>query len=492
MPVLPQRSSARLKGIKLDPEKNVESGSIPDTTSLVTSKVERKARHEELNLRDMMGDTFEEGTMQDVRSTLFTGDAAANFSECSSKTELELLLQSMKLQRYSRVCQKRIYCMLFHPTQEKDLIFTGDQEGMVGVWDALASSSNEQEEPTSTSSGTSYSLQVHGRCPIACLRMDPVNQQKLYSASYDGTVRELDLAKCLSTEVWASPTDISLGEFDILTPLSYAAQATTIPSPLLCETNLWLSDHRGGLIHVDKRSNVSSRWQVSEAKIGGMSVNPDAYYCIATASNDRHIRLFDTRMLKSLPVVDHPPSKFTHDEVNHLSSVYEKIQLDSFGRKMACTAVDFSPDGRYLAGVSYDDSISLWHMDLSLQSKVTKSSSSTVRKRSSKLDSWLKLATHTGLLSNPNILQHNNQTGRWVTLFRACWNKNAILEPHFSIGNMSRAAEIYDCNGRCLVQLYDPDWITAVQAVTAMHPITPARMATGNGSGRCAFWAPTH
>lgn len=57
------------------------------------------------------------------------------------------------------------------------------------------------------------------------------------------------------------------------------------------------------------------------------------------------------------------------------------------------------------------------------------------------------------------------------------------------MGSMTRHTEIYGKDGRCMARLYDPNWITAVPAVTAMHPLLPARIATGNGSGRCAFWA---
>lgn len=54
---------------------------------------------------------------------------------------------------------------------------------------------------------------------------------------------------------------------------------------------------------------------------------------------------------------------------------------------------------------------------------------------------------------------------------------------------MNRRAEIYSADGTLLRELYDPDYVTAVQAVTVMHPRIPGRVATGNGSGRCFFWS---
>lgn len=55
---------------------------------------------------------------------------------------------------------------------------------------------------------------------------------------------------------------------------------------------------------------------------------------------------------------------------------------------------------------------------------------------------------------------------------------------------MKREAEIWASDGTLLRSLYDGDHVTAVPAVTAMHPTRLGRLATGNGSGRCHFWAP--
>lgn len=95
------------------------------------------------------------------------------------------------------------------------------------------------------------------------------------------------------------------------------------------------------------------------------------------------------------------------------------------------------------------------------------------------------------LLEQPSVrISHNNQTGKWLTLFRAKWTQNAEVYPHFSIGNMKRYLDVYDADGTLLKQLYDPEAVTAVPAVTAAHPRALARIATGNASGRCYLWAP--
>lgn len=41
----------------------------------------------------------------------------------------------------------------------------------------------------------------------------------------------------------------------------------------------------------------------------------------------------------------------------------------------------------------------------------------------------------------PDVIEpHNNQTGRYVTPFKAQWSPNTTVEPHFTIGNMKRAS----------------------------------------------------
>lgn len=213
------------------------------------------------------------------------------------------------------------------------------------------------------------------------------------------------------------------------------------------------------------------------------------------------MRLFDLRMLRTFPETEEFLLKPSQDDLDQMEKLYEKAQLGSITRKMACTSISFSPNGRHLAGVCYDDTLSLWDLEPAWLSNQSTSQSKTLNRprasKTGKLTDWLKTESPPplsnrpdNLLTQPRTLRHNNQTGKWVTLFRALWHSNPSLEPHFSIGGMTRHAEIYGKDGRLLVSLYDPEWITAIPAVIAMHPILPARVATGNGSGRCALWAP--
>jgi hypothetical protein len=55
---------------------------------------------------------------------------------------------------------------------------------------------------------------------------------------------------------------------------------------------------------------------------------------------------------------------------------------------------------------------------------------------------------------------------------------------------MRHSLDVFACSGELVARLFDKDKITAVQAVTVLHPSIVERAASGNGSGRCVLWAP--
>lgn len=344
--MLPQRSSARLRGIKMDPENRSHE------TTLTNSDTPREpsipiVRHGDLSLEDLVADTLGEEEKKRLKDSLSVNSEDKK-PLSTPKTELEGLLRTMQLRSYTRVSQKRIYSMLYHPTLEKDLVFTGDQAGNLGVWNALADE-NESQGSEDIPAGSAFSLRMHGAA-IGCLRMDPLSPERIYTSSYDSTLRVFSLKEQVSMEVWRSPSTVQLGEFDILCPLTNASEASTPGSHHLDGRSLWLADHTGALIHIDVRSSPSEyhRWQISDKKVGGLAVNAQTPHCIATASNDRNVRLFDTRMIQRCREMPMPSNKLLETDLEELNKLYAVSQLGSMERGMACTSVDFSPDGKYL------------------------------------------------------------------------------------------------------------------------------------------------
>lgn len=275
--VQPKRTSARLQGAK--PEDVGSDTYAVRRRGLTQVKIEsereherslRMARHEDLDLKQLIEDSLDEEELGRLKTALNVATVDAKPEpKPSEPSELESLLNTMLLRSHARVAQKRIYSMLYHPSTEKDLIFTGDQEGVLGVWNALDTPAQQDGEEETMPSGSAFSLRIHAKSAIGCLRMDPANDDRLYTSSYDASVRTFSLSSGKSTEVYAAPPDVQLGEMDILAPQTQAAEATATPSPQLSERSLWLADHRGGLLHLDVRSSkcMVQRWQVCDKKV---------------------------------------------------------------------------------------------------------------------------------------------------------------------------------------------------------------------------------
>lgn len=179
--------------------------------------------------------------------------------------------------------------------------------------------------------------------------------------------------------------------------------------------------------------------------------------------------------------------------------------------KQASTSVDWSPDGRKLASVSYEDVVRVWDLpsdwlqvDAGATASTKKTSNTTTPKKANGLMRYIKREREssaspitttttrpTEILSHPQIIPHNNQTGKWLTLFRVRFSPLLSQPNHFTIGSMRRECEIWHTGStktRVVKKLFDPEWTSAVQAVSTFHPKRPARVVTGNASGRCLLW----
>lgn len=106
-------------------------------------------------------------------------------------------------------------------------------------------------------------------------------------------------------------------------------------------------------------------------------------------------------------------------------------------------------------------------------------------------------------------IRHNNHTGRWLTNFRTivscrktfyfiiyslpCGNNVLQWDPHGDdivvVGAMgTRAVEAYYAgNGKRLTARTNPDRLTAVPTLNAIHPTLPL-VASATASGRLHLW----
>ncbi|PBK78215.1 WD40 repeat-like protein [Armillaria solidipes] len=431
------------------------------------ARIAKRPRHQDLELATTLEDEDERPRLVDVLKRTSSSSARPEEEE-EGKSELEDLreeLKGMRVVSRAKVTENRIYSAAYHPDVQKDLIFFGDKHGQLGIWDAqappedMADEDEDAVDDANKEGGKYWRLQVHwpatSKSSISCVKFNPVDYHTVYTSAYDCTIRNLSFTTGVSRQIFSSDETL-LCSID-LTPTG---------------NEMWVSDAAGGLTHLDLRQHQSKgTWYgLSDQKIGCVSVNPARPDFVLTASNSRSLKIWDVRKLKQLGT---PPASSVV-EIG-LESVNEFVESKKghgclrgeWRHDKSVSSAYWDPRGKSVVSTSYDDTIRLWDFDTKAFEKPGPFGSSRPFSR----------------------IKHNCQTGKWLTILRAQWSPNLDAHPHFTIGNMNHALDIFSGKGELLARLSDSDRISAVQAVTCSHPKIVARAASGNASGRCVLWA---
>ncbi|GFN18435.1 WD domain protein [Aspergillus tubingensis] len=355
-----------------------------------------------------------------------------------------------------KLTPERVYAMTFHPTESKPLIFAGDKMGHLGILDA------SQEKPTSIKPEEDDSdsedsdpdpvlttVKPHTRT-ISSMHIHPSTPTTLYTASYDSSIRAMDLEKSTSVEKYA-PESTSSDE-----PISGIDMALDDPN-VLYWTTLDGAFGRHDIRTDPTASGTVTTWQLSEKKIGGFSLYPTQPHYFATASLDRSMRLWDLRMLQK------PKRRSKTDGDEGPTPVGEHYS------RLSVSHAAFNSAGQ-IATSSYDDTLKIYDL------------------KKKGISSWdVGHAVGEDELGPDTVVRHNCQTGRWVTILRPQWQLNPQSHiQRFCIGNMNRFVDIYSGEGDQLAQL-GGEGITAVPAVAVFHR-SRNWVAGGTASGKICLW----
>ncbi|KAF3763909.1 WD repeat-containing protein [Cryphonectria parasitica EP155] len=454
-PTVATRASSRLKG--QDPVKRERDDNVP-AALLPPERPAKKARvSDDLSLDSIMveGRKFNDNinSLGLLLPKMGADPGVRTFDEDDIKKttdkDLKKLRESMnKLEMYDKwavndikIVPQRIYSMGFHPTQAKPLIFAGDKEGAMGIFDAsqeVTEVNDEDEDEVSVEPPVISAFKTHTRT-ISSFHFPSTDFNAVYTASYDSTIRKLDLGAGTPVSVQVFGPD---DEQDL--PISSIDMASSDPHTIIFST---LS---GSVGRYDLRTKDDAEiWELSDAKIGGFSLHPQAPHLLATASLDRTMKIWDLRKItgKASP---HP-----HPVGEHVS-------------RLSVSHASWSPTG-HVATSSYDDTIKIY--DFSEAASRWKAGYTAG-------DDEMK-PTH--------VVKHNNQTGRWVTILKPQWQRHpADGIAKLAIGNMNRFVDVYGADGEQLAQL-DGEGITAVPAVAHLHP-TQNWVVGGTASGKVCLW----
>ncbi|KAH6954857.1 hypothetical protein HG530_011042 [Fusarium avenaceum] len=449
----PTRQSSRLAGLDADNETLKRKFEVEAEVIAEQAKAKRLRNNGDLSLGDVAVDGKKWNADVDVIKGIthgaqpgmrtFTED---DVRETTDKGLKELRERMGDLELYEhwlpndiKITPQRVYALGFHPTETKPLVFAGDKEGNMGIFDAsqVSPDVDDEDEDAAVPGPIISAFKTHTRT-ISSFVFAQNEPNSVYTSSYDSSIRKLDLEKTASVQVWA-PRDE-----DEELPISALDMAESEPNLL------FFSTLDGGVGRYDTRTSDDAEiWTLSSHKIGGFSLHPLQPHLLATASLDRTLKIWDLRKISGKGDLRHPALLGEHES------------------RLSVSHASWSPGGQ-IATSSYDDTIKIYDFG----------NASSWKTGQDIKESAMKPA-HT--------VRHNNQTGRWVTILKPQWQKR----PHdgiqkFVIGNMNRFIDVFASDGSQLAQL-DGEGITAVPAVAHFHP-SQDWVAGGTSSGKLCFW----
>ena len=320
---------------------------------------------------------------------------------------------------------------------QKGLLSVSGKQGELAIWDATQVVEECESCPTITDF-SDINDQVYGTLPSfrsfepRVFVFQPHNNSEGSSVS---NLKYQSSSQLLSTSYDGSIRcmDINKGVFDDV----YSGD--DMINGLDGSDRVWWFSHGHGIVsRLDMREATKpATFHLHKVKIGTVSVSNNS---LCTASNDRSLCMWDIRSLKP----------------------EDNKQLWSYECGRAVTSAYINPsDPALILSTSYDDHV---------------------------------LVHSTQHASPLHTIKHNNQTGRWITPFKAVWAPKPNPLNYFTIGSMDKSISIFafdaqDATPRLNRTAVSSPMLTSQPAVNAFHPERPESLiASGNASGKIVLW----
>ncbi|XP_057523595.1 uncharacterized protein LOC130803496 [Amaranthus tricolor] len=205
------------------------------------------------------------------------------------KAEKNIDCKSFKLepQNVARVLSENILAVRFLPSSDLDIVVVGNRKGELGFWDV--------SQRSEVGDGI-YVYQPH-HAAISGISVHPFSLSKVYTSSYEGLIRSMNIER---------------EEFDLVYSSSSGSALYSISQQPNDANSIYVSEGLGVLNIYDERGRkIVNSWSLHEERINCIDINSANSFIIATSSSDGLACLWDLRKMdvkhghcKALQTVD--------------------------------------------------------------------------------------------------------------------------------------------------------------------------------------------
>lgn len=280
--------------------------------------VKERIRAGPLDFNEVVEGGVDEGGRSCLCEDIVQEELTQVSAEPLSRDAEGMLARMMDLRVDKMVMQKvvgaRITAMAIHPSMTATLVFAGDKQGNFGFL-KVGPSENVVETYTPHNGG------------LMCLRIRPDEPQKIYSASYDDTLRCADIERGVFDEVYRTDPDVGVMYIDWLLD------------------NTMIAGHGNGevsFLDIRSQDKKTCTYQLHNRKVRTVNAHPTNNWWFLTGSTDAMVKLWDSRMMsKKSPV---PLGTLTHNR--------------------SCSAAFLSPvEGNKVLSTSFDDTLRICNIN---------------------------------------------------------------------------------------------------------------------------------